>query len=257
MLTAPPEPDHAEVVVRYLPAAEAARVGGDWYDAFLQSDGATNLVIGDVVGHDTAAAAAMGQLRSVLRGIALSGDPGPAEILTCLDTAITQLQLNTYATAAIARFEQGPAELARGTTRMRWASAGHPSPLVIDPDGTVRSIGVRREQLMLGVDHRTRRSERVITLDRGATVLLYTDGLIERRDRDLDEGMARLHTMAQQYASAPLDDLCDALLDHLVDGRPDDDVALVAIRLHPQDRPRPADAGPERVPPTVPPPRTA
>ena len=70
LLTAPPEPDHAEIVVRYRPAMRAAEVGGDWYDAFLQPSGATMLVIGDVVGHDTAAAAAMGQLRGMLRGIA-------------------------------------------------------------------------------------------------------------------------------------------------------------------------------------------
>ena len=77
LLTEPPEPDHAEIAVRYLPAAEAARVGGDWYDAFLQPGGATMLVIGDVVGHDTEAAAAMGQLRGLLRGIATYSDAGP------------------------------------------------------------------------------------------------------------------------------------------------------------------------------------
>ncbi|CCG02711.1 SpoIIE family protein phosphatase [Blastococcus saxobsidens] len=96
MLTAPAEPDHAQVVVRHLPATEAARVGGDWYDAFLQLGGATNLGIGDVVGHDTAAAAFMGRRR----GIAVTVDAGPAQLLTELDTAFTQLQVHTYATAA-------------------------------------------------------------------------------------------------------------------------------------------------------------
>src|SRR3712207_594986 len=72
LLTAPPEPDHSQVVVRYVPAAEAAQVGGDWYDAFLQPDGATVVVIGDVVGHDTRAAAAMSQVRTLLRGIAVA-----------------------------------------------------------------------------------------------------------------------------------------------------------------------------------------
>ena len=182
MLTAPPEPDHAEIVVRYLPAAEAARVGGDWYDAFVQPDGATVLVIGDVVGHDTSAAASMGQLRSMLRGIAVTGDVGPAGLLAQLDTAMTQLQLHTYATAALARFEQTPDDLARGITRMRWANAGHPPPLIIHPDGTVAELATWRGDLMLGVDPTARRSESVVSLDRGTTVLLYTDGLIERRD---------------------------------------------------------------------------
>ncbi|MBY3551829.1 SpoIIE family protein phosphatase [Modestobacter lapidis] len=252
MLTAPPEPDHAQVAVRYLPAAEAARVGGDWYDAFLQPGGATNLVIGDVVGHDTAAAAAMGQLRSMLRGIAVTGDAGPAELLTQLDAAMTQLELHTYATVAIARFEQCDSELDRGITRMRWANAGHPPPLVIQPDGTLAELASWRGELMLGVDHHTERSESVVSLDRGTTVLLYTDGLFERRDRDLDEGMSRLRAAAHELAGLPLDDLCDQLIDRLVEGTPDDDVALVAIRLHRQDRPRPAEAGPQRVPPTVP-----
>ncbi len=251
MLTPAPEPDHAQIVVRYLPAAEAARVGGDWYDAFVQPDGATTLVIGDVVGHDTAAAASMGQLRSMLRGIAVTGDVGPAGLLAQLDAAITQLQLHTYATAALARFEQTPADLERGITRMRWANAGHPPPLVIHPDGTIAELASWRGDLMLGVDPATRRSESVLSLDRDTTVLLYTDGLIERRNSILDDGMDRLRAAAAEFAGLPLDDLCDQLIERLVDGRPEDDVALVAIRLHRQDRPRPDSAGPVDVPPTV------
>jgi len=251
MLTAPPEPDHAQIVVRYLPAAEAARVGGDWYDAFVQPDGATTLVIGDVVGHDTSAAASMGQLRSMLRGIAVTGDVGPAGLLTQLDAAMTQLQLHTYATAALARFEQTEEDLERGITRMRWANAGHPPPLIIHPDGTIAELATWRGELMLGVDAATRRSESVVSLDRNTTVLLYTDGLIERRDSVLDDGMDRLRAAAAELAELPLDELCDQLIERLVDDRPEDDVALVAIRLHRQDRPRPDAAGPTKVPPTV------
>ena len=106
LLTEPPEPDHAEIAVRYLPAAEAARVGGDWYDAFLQPSGTTMVVIGDVVGHDTEAAAAMGQLRALLRGIATYSDAPPLEVLRGLDASMTTLQIRTLATAAVARFEQ-------------------------------------------------------------------------------------------------------------------------------------------------------
>jgi len=251
MLTAPPEPDHAQIVVRYLPAAEAARVGGDWYDAFLQPDGATVLVIGDVVGHDTAAAASMGQLRSMLRGIAVCGDASPAQVLSQLDAAITQLQLHTYATAALARFEQTPDDLERGITRMRWANAGHPPPLVIHPDGTVAELASWRGDLMLGVDSTVQRNDSVLSLDRNTTVLLYTDGLIERRDADLDDGMDRLRAAAAELAGLPLDELCDQLIERLVETRPEDDVALVAIRLHRQDRPRPDEAGPVSFPPTV------
>ncbi|TQN40815.1 PAS domain S-box-containing protein [Blastococcus colisei] len=255
LLTEPPEPDHAEIAVRYLPAAEAARVGGDWYDAFLQPGGSTMLVIGDVVGHDTEAAAAMGQLRGLLRGIATYSDAGPAEVLRGLDASMATLQTGTLATAAIARFEQTPDELERGVTRMRWANAGHLPPLVVNPDGSVAELASWRGDLLLGVDADARRRESVVTLDRGATVLLYTDGLIERRDADLDAGLVRLRDALVELADLPLQEMLDELLERLVHGRPEDDVALVAVRLHRQDRPRPAEAGPNKVPPTVPPER--
>ncbi|WP_324275011.1 GAF domain-containing SpoIIE family protein phosphatase [Blastococcus brunescens] len=256
LLTEPPEPDHAEIAVRYLPAAEAARVGGDWYDAFLQPGGTTMLVIGDVVGHDTEAAAAMGQLRSLLRGIATYSDAGPVEVLRGLDASMATLQTGTLATAAIARFEQTPEEYERGLTRMRWANAGHLPPLVVNPDGTVAELATWRGDLLLGVDADTRRRENVVTLDRGSTVLLYTDGLIERRDADLDSGLVRLRDALIELAGLPLQEMLDELLERLVHGRPEDDVALVAVRLHRQDRPRPAEAGPNRVPPDVPDART-
>jgi len=252
LLTEPPQPDHGEIAVRYQPAAEAASVGGDWYDAFLQPGGSTMLVIGDVVGHDTAAAAAMGQLRGLLRGIATYSDAGPAEVLRGLDASMTTLQTKTLATAAVARFEQTPDELERGITRMRWANAGHLPPMVVNPDGSVAELASWRGDLLLGVDPDADRRESVVTLDRGSTVLLYTDGLIERRDDDLDAGMVRLRDALIELADRPLEELLDEVLERLVDGHPEDDVALVAVRLHRQDRPRPAEAGPANVPPNVP-----
>src|SRR4051794_12804117 len=243
LLTDPPESDHAEIVVRYLPAAEAARVGGDWYDAFLQPNGSTMLVIGDVVGHDTAAAAAMGQVRSLLRGIAAYSDAGPAEVLRGLDSAMAVLQIDTMATAAVARFEQTEDEAARGVTRMLWANAGHLPPLALHPDGSVAVLADWKADLLLGVDADVVRTESVVTLDSGTTVLLYTDGLVERRDADLDTGLDRLRKHLAELADLPLQELCDELVTRLVDGKPEDDVALVAVRLHPQDGSRPPGAG--------------
>ncbi|MCZ2804457.1 SpoIIE family protein phosphatase [Modestobacter sp. VKM Ac-2983] len=248
LLTDPPEPDHAQILVRYLPAAEAAQVGGDWYDAFLQPGGTTMLVIGDVAGHDTAAAAAMGQLRGLLRGIAAYSNAGPVEVLRGLDESMETLMVRTIATAAIARFEQTPEELRQGVTRLVWASAGHPPPLVISPDGEITVLDDGRADLLLGVDPAAQRRERALTLQPGASVLLYTDGLIERRDATLDDGLERLVDAVAGLAGATLDELCDGVLDQMVHGRPDDDVALVAVRLHPQDRPRPAEAGLNVVP---------
>jgi hypothetical protein len=165
---------------------------------------------------------------------------------------MTTLQMRTLATAAVARFEQTPDELERGITRMRWANAGHLPPLVVNPDGTVAELASWKGDLLLGVDPDARRRESVVTLDRGSTVLLYTDGLVERRDADLDAGMIRLRDAVIELADLPLEELLDELIERLVHGRPEDDVALVAVRLHRQDQPRPAEAGPNRVPPNVP-----
>ncbi|KQS66685.1 SpoIIE family protein phosphatase [Modestobacter sp. Leaf380] len=252
LLTQPFQPDHAEVAVRYTPAVEAARVGGDWYDAFLQPSGTMMLVIGDVVGHDTAAAAMMGQLRSLLRGIAAYSDAGPAEVLRGLDAAMSLLDLQTLATAAVARLEQTPEDVAADRTVLRWANAGHLDPMVLRPDGSITEPASWQGDLLLGVDSTALRREQELVLVRGSTVLLFTDGLIERRGEDLDTGLARMRAVVAELADEPLTVLCDELVERLVHGRPDDDVALVAVRLHPQDRPRPPEAGPRRVPDEVP-----
>jgi serine phosphatase RsbU (regulator of sigma subunit) len=250
LLTDPPEPDHSQIAVRYVPAVQAAQVGGDWYDAFLQPGRATVLAIGDVVGHDTVAAAAMGQLRSLLRGIAYSSGDGPAAVLAALDRAMEGLQVHTLATAAVARLEQEPVDRERGETRLRWSSAGHPPLLVLHPDGSVQQLATERADLMLGVDPAAVRREQVVVLDRGATVLLYTDGLVEGPDLPLDDGVARLAELLAELADLPLEELCDRLLTGMRPQGSEDDVALVAVRLHPEDGPRPAEAGPEEMPRT-------
>ncbi len=251
LLTDPPEPDHLQIVVRYVAAAEAASVGGDWFDAFLQPDGATVVVIGDVMGHDVAAAAAMGQMRSLLRGIAWYSGEGPAAVLAGVDHAMLGLQVDTTATAVVARLEQNEDESERGVTRLRWSNAGHPPPMVLNPDRSVVVLGGVEADLLLGLDPETERAESALTVDRGATVLLYTDGLVERRGQSLTTGLERLRRTLVDLADEDLDGLCDGLLERLVPKGSEDDVALVAVRLHRQDRPRPPEAGPNRVPPTV------
>ncbi len=227
MLTDPPVTDWAEIVVRYDPAVEAAEVGGDWYDAFVQPDGATMLVIGDVVGHDTEAAAAMGQVRGLLRGIAYRDGAGPVDVLTGLDMAMQGLGVHAMATAAIVRLER----TGSGSTRLRWSNAGHPPPLVLRADGrTVRLEGERHE-LMLGVDATTVRSEQVTEVEAGETVLLYTDGLVEGRDLPFDEGVERLTRAVSALADRPLPELCDAVVEQVRPPKLQDDVALVAVRL--------------------------
>ncbi len=254
LLTEPPQPDHGQIAVRYTPAKELSQVGGDWYDAFLQPEGATMLVIGDVVGHDIAAAAAMGQIRSLLRGIAVTSGQGPADVLSRLDTAMELLRVDTTATAVVARLEQTPEERREGLTRLRWSNAGHPPPVAITADHQVMTLGGSGgddADLLLGVDPQTQRREYEVTLKRGATILLYTDGLIERRRQSLDDGLARLFGVLAESADLPLEELCDQVLDHMLPDTSSDDVALVAIRMHRQEGPRPPQAGPERLPPGV------
>lgn len=252
LLTAPVEPDHMQVVVRYRPASETARVGGDWYDAFMQPDGSTVLVIGDVVGHDIEAAALMAQLRSMLRAIAVVTGGSPAQILSDLDAAVRTLQIPVMATLVVARVEQSDDERERGITRVRWASAGHLPPMAINPDGSVLPLNAVPAGMLLGLDADSPRTDSVVVLDRESTLLLYTDGLIEHRDRSLRVGLAELQDALREHADLDLDALCDRLLDDLPAGPGDDDIALVAVRLHRQDQPRPPEAGPHRVPPDVP-----
>ena len=235
LLSAPPAPDSAEIVVRYRPAVEVAQVGGDWYDAFVQPSGTTMLVIGDVVGHDTEAAASMGQLRGLLRGIAYRDGVGPAQVLSDLDAAVQGLGMRTMATAAVARVEQTPEQEDAGLTTLRWSNAGHPPPLVLHTDGRVEALAAEKPDLMLGVDPAAPRTESRLTVRRGATVLLYTDGLVEGRDLPLDDGIDRLRAALAELGDQPLDRLCDALIERLRPERLQDDIALVAIRLHPQD----------------------
>jgi serine phosphatase RsbU (regulator of sigma subunit) len=231
LLTEPVQPPRASIAVRYSPAVRAAQVGGDWYDAFVQPDGATMLVIGDVVGHDTVAAAAMGQLRGLLRGIAFRGGAGPAEVLADLDRAMHGLHVHTLATAAIARFEPPDEPAGPGCTTLRWSSAGHPPLMVRDPCGEVTVLGGERFDLLLGVDPLTRRREQELRLRPGSTVLLYTDGLVEGRDIALDDGVDQLRGLFAELGGRPLEELCGGLLERLRPGVSDDDVALVAIRL--------------------------
>ena len=234
LLTDPPQPAHLQVAVRYVPATREAQVGGDWYDVFVQPDGSTILVIGDVVGHDTAAAACMAQMRGVLRGITFGNPEGPAQLLARLDSAIAGLRLGALATVLIGRLEQTATDRAAGVHRLRWASAGHLPPLVVGPDGTPQLLTNPRAGLLLGVDPSAVRTESEAVLDQGSTVLLYTDGLVERRDQVFDDGIALLGRALVEEGDRPLEELCDALLHRLVPHGAEDDVALVAVRLLPR-----------------------
>ncbi|MEI4273303.1 SpoIIE family protein phosphatase [Klenkia sp. LSe6-5] len=239
MLSEPPQPDHLQMAVRYVPAAREAEVGGDWYDVFVQPDGATMLVIGDVVGHDTEAAAVMGQLRGLLRGIAYDTGDGPAQVLRRLDHTAAGLQMDAMASVLVARLEQTSDEKGEGVTRLVWSNAGHLPPVVLTPEGSTELLDADQPDLLLGVQPALPRQQHEAVLARGSTVLLYTDGLVERRDQVFDDGITDLRRRLSALGDLPVHELVDALLGQLLPERAEDDVALLAVRMHQQDRPRP------------------
>ena len=239
LLTEPPQPDSLQIAVRYSPAAQDAQVGGDWYDAFVSHEGVTSLVIGDVSGHDRAAAAAMAQLRNLLRGIGYATGQPPSLVLSCLDSAVRDLHVGALATLVLAQIHQDEQERRDGVRTLQWSSAGHLPPLLVHPDGSAELLGTDPD-LLLGLDPATERADREVVLQPGATVLLYTDGLVERRGAPLEQGLDWLVGAVRELAGLPLEDLCDALLGQLPDAV-EDDIALLALRAHPQG-PRPGPA---------------
>ncbi|WP_225752613.1 SpoIIE family protein phosphatase [Actinotalea sp. Marseille-Q4924] len=230
LLTEPVGAEDLRIAVRYVPSAEAAQVGGDWYDAFRDADGSTLVVIGDVVVHDNEAVAAMGQLRSLLRGIAVSAGTAtstPAELLRRLDRAIALLQANTMASLVVARLE--PAD--DGGQLLHWSNAGHPPPILLGPDGAASLLVADRRDLFVGVTVEAARTDSSVHLEPGTTVLLYTDGLVERRDRPARDGVLDLQATLVDLGQPDLEDLCDAVLARMVPDRAHDDVALLALQV--------------------------
>lgn len=207
-----------ELTGRYLPAS-AHDVGGDWFDVIAVPGGRTGLVIGDVMGHGIHAAAVMGQLRTAVRTLA-SHDIPPVEMLSSLDAVVADLGEDTMATCVYAVHD--PA-----TDGWVIARAGHPPPAVATPDGAVTFLdGPPGTPLGTGV-HDFGTEE--FTLPAGGLLVLYTDGLVEARDRDLDEGMRRL-ARALRRLDRPLDELCDDILDQLLAAPAQDDVAMLLAR---------------------------
>lgn len=231
VLTPPPDVEGLEVVVRYAPAAHRAQIGGDWYDAFAQPDGALVLVIGDVVGHDTTAALAMGRLRGVVRAIGYDSGAPPSEVLRRADLAVRGLHVDTIATAVVARVVRTTTGVQDGRWTVRWSSAGHPPPLLLRTDGTVEVLAAPSD-LLLGIRPETTRTDHEVVVQQGDTVLLFTDGLFERRGRDLQEAYDGLVRALGGLSGMSPDDLCDALLERLVPYPGEDDVALLALRAH-------------------------
>lgn len=223
-----PQPTGVRLASRYLPAAETARVGGDWYDAIPLPGSRVALVVGDVMGHSMTSAAIMGQLRTTAQTLA-GLDLPPQEVLHHLDEQAQRLGTDRMATCMYAVYDPV-------SHRITIANAGHPPPVLLH-------LGGRAEVLRVppgapigvgGVDFEA------VELDApaGATLLLYTDGLVESRLRDVWTGIEQLRERLAATAqltgpdhSPPLEALCDDVLDMLGPGDRDDDIALLAARF--------------------------
>jgi serine phosphatase RsbU (regulator of sigma subunit) len=193
----------------------------------------------------------MGQVKTLVRGIAYDRLEEPAGVLRRVDHTLVGLAVPTLATALVCRVEQDDVDRAAGLRRLRWSSAGHPVPMLLHADGSVVDL-VAPVGPPLGIGWLGPRVDGLVPMPEGSTLLLFTDGLFERRGVPLDEGRAQVREIVQRHADLPLTLLCDRLLEELLGDDVEDDVAVLAVRAHPVNADRPAEAGPARVPPALP-----
>jgi hypothetical protein len=206
---------------RYLPGWGDSDIGGDWYDALTLPDGRVGLMVGDVMGKGIQAAAGMGQLRIALRAYAIEGH-SPAGVLQRLDQVLEGLE-EELATAVYLTLDPATGDLC-------YARAGHPPPLLLSPDGeSVLLRGGLAPPLgcMLGVAC----EEDGLTIQPGSVLVLYTDGLVERRDTNIEHGLEQFQKVASTGDPDDLQGFCDVLLDGMNADDRGDDIALLAVRF--------------------------
>jgi serine phosphatase RsbU (regulator of sigma subunit) len=213
-----PKVDGLDLAARYLPG-HALGVGGDWFDVFTLTDGTVGVVVGDVSGHGLRAAVVMGRLRSALRAYALDWDD-PAEVLARLDRKIRHFEAGSLATIVYAM-------VSPDRDRIVLSSAGHLPPVVMSPGEEPRLLVVPAD-LPMGVGDTDTRHNTVVDVAAGTTVVLYTDGLVERRGEVIDIGLDRLRALVRP---APAEELCATIVAGMDVHAVDDDIALVALRI--------------------------
>ncbi|WP_229373172.1 SpoIIE family protein phosphatase [Umezawaea beigongshangensis] len=219
-----PALERLAAAARYLPASAHARTGGDWYEALPVTDTVVALSVGDVVGKGPTAAAVMGQLRSALASYLLDGH-SPAAALERLDAFARRTNGATGSTCACLTFDWSTGELC-------WAAAGHPPPLVVEAR-TPRFLSDATGPV-LGTAGRKPYVEHGDVLTPGASIVLYTDGLVERRGALIDEGLDRLLAVVRDAHQQEPEVLVGTITGALLEGGQDDDVALVVVRHVPE-----------------------
>jgi PAS domain S-box-containing protein len=224
-----PEVPGLLTAAKYMPGGAGADVGGDWYDAIALDGGRLGLAMGDVVGHGIGAAALMGQLRNALRAYALEG-ASPGEVVEKLDRMVQSLEAGRMATLLYMIIEPDLGSITL-------ASAGHLPPLVLGPDGAARYLEGGRT-LPLGVMPSIEYPEAQFALEAGATLVLYTDGLVEERGASIDAGLDALKEAVAEGPDDP-DALCEHIVGRLLADRPaTDDIAVLAVHTVPMSSER-------------------
>jgi PAS domain S-box-containing protein len=215
-----PEIEGLELAARYLPASSETAIGGDWYDAMELPDGRVALVVGDVVGHGLRAAAVMGQLRTAFRAYS-QVETSPADVVARLNRLVMAGGEEAMATVLYLVLDRDTGELA-------FTNAGHPPPLVLEPGGPRFLEGGR--SVPVGATEAAAFREGVDAMPPGSTLLLYTDGLVERRDVPLEDRLARLAAVAGA-AGGEVEDVCGRVVEGVLGAaETGDDVALLAVR---------------------------
>lgn len=250
MMTTLPDLPGLPMAAAYRPADAREDVGGDWYDTVRldepdrADEPALVVSVGDIVGHALAAATVMGQARSMLRQAAWDHPGGsPARILSAFERANTGMGVGATGTAVLATLRRSGAD----GWSMTWTNAGHPPPIMIDADGSTTLLDEHDALFGFPLALPPRTDHHVVVAP-GATLFLYTDGLVERRDQDFDDGTAALCELLGRLHDRPVRDIVDTVIAVLGSDSPDDVVAF-AIRFPDTDRPdteRPGTTRPDQ-----------
>ena len=215
-----------DLAARYLASGAGQQVGGDWFDVFPVSNGRVGIVVGDVIGHDLAAASEMAQIRSALRAYAVDGDE-PALVITRLDRLVDALRLTQLVTVFYGVLDPPDAE---GRRELRYSNAGHLPPIVRHPDGSTDTIA-GGSSAVLGAPMSIEHSQGTHTIDPGDVVVLYTDGLVEMPGGSLDDGLARLAETIARPGRGDAEAMCEQVLSGMTPRSLRDDIALLAVRI--------------------------
>ncbi|MFE9451672.1 SpoIIE family protein phosphatase [Streptomyces sp. NPDC006739] len=237
-----PHQEAVEVASRYLPAGTGAEVGGDWFDVIPLSGARVALIVGDVVGHGLHASASMGRLRTAVRTLA-DVDLPPDELMTHLDDLVLHLASDLQPSSHLQTTGETGATCLYTvydpvSRRLTMASAGHPLPLIISPDGTSTPVSAQPGP-PLGIGGLPFEATE-LELPEGSLFALYTDGLVESRERDVDQGIAELLRVLNHTVTS-LEELCDTVTDAILPEHRTDDAALLLARTHALDPQHVAD----------------